>query len=208
MTQDEKKQPEHSENESNSIFDSRSDLLTLHSNFEANAKFVIDKIWSNASFFTTITTALIALCVTLSSTKDSICLNGLSANIKSAILSIIPIMVIAISVIGIRNLKREYIRFLEWVTSIIKLQELIGLNDKCSFSKFKNDNYLLRVLESERNYSSSNEFIAHSIKQKDSLYYYFKILHIIYIALSVLLSGLFLWPLLKYFWSNLSILMS
>ena len=198
MTQNEDNQTEI--NVDNSIFNSRSDLLALHSSFEANAKFVIDKIWSNASFFTTITSALIALSVTLSNTKDSLCLNGLNTNIKSSILSIIPIMVIAISVIGIRNLRREYVRFLEWVTSIIKLQELIGINDKYTFSKFKNDNYLLCDLESEHNYNSSSEFIAHSLKRKNSLYHYFKILHMIYIVISILLTGLFLWPLLKYFW--------
>lgn len=51
-----------------SIFDDRSELLAIYPNLESNAKFVIDKIWSNSSFFTTITTALIALSVTLAMT--------------------------------------------------------------------------------------------------------------------------------------------
>ena len=45
----------------------------------------------------------------------------------SILLAIVPIMVIAISLIGIFNLRRKYCRFLDWVTISDKLQEKLGL---------------------------------------------------------------------------------
>ena len=57
----------------------------------------------------------------------------------SVLLAIIPIMIIAISLIGMLNLRREYCRFLDWVTISDKLQEKIGLYQETSFKKYPED---------------------------------------------------------------------
>ena len=125
------------------ILEDRNTLLSLYLEMGINARFVVDKLWTNARFFTTVTSALmtISIAAVVSLKKsDSECLYG---DGLSLLLVILPSMVIVIAFIGIMNLRREYCRFLDWVIIADKLQEKLGLYDETIFRKYPKDKYLL-----------------------------------------------------------------
>ena len=173
-------------------------LLSFHKNTESNAKFVVDKMWTNVRFFTTITSALLTISIALYGSAKLQALLNLGPHVKSTAFAIIPLIVVVISFIGIKNLRREYIRFLEWVVVINKLEELLGLNNQIRTKIYPKDKYLLPKHFIEKEYESSEEFISKSLNRKGTLFYYFKLLHIAYIVISLLIVLMILIPVLGY----------
>ncbi|QTA80569.1 Uncharacterized protein dnl_28760 [Desulfonema limicola] len=98
-----------------------------------------------------------------------------------------------LSFIGIKNLEREYSRFLEWIAVIEKLREILGLYQEININKFPDDKYLLPKRFIESKFSSSEKFISYGLKKKGTLLYYFKALHYTYIILSILILLSILW---------------
>ena len=173
-------------------------LLAFHTNMESNAKFVVDKMWTNVRFFTTITSALLTISIALYGSAKLQALINLGTHLKSAVFAIIPVLVVIISFIGIKNLRREYIRFLEWVVVVNKLEELLGLNEEVRTKIYPEDKYLLPKHFIEKHYDSSEKFISESLNRKGTLFYYFKLLHIAYIVISFLIVFVILCPALGY----------
>ncbi len=58
---------------------------------------------------------------------------------------LIPLIVIVLSFVGIKNLEREYSRFLEWIAVIEKLREKLGLYQEINIKKSPDDKYLETV---------------------------------------------------------------
>lgn len=167
-------------------------LMELYGNFESNAKFVVDRIWESVKFFTTITSALLTISIGIyGSEKIQNSLN-IDPNLKSLVFAAIPCIVIMISYIGIMNLKREYKRFLEWIVVIQKTEETLGLHKEFQTKIFSQDKYLLPDHFVNIRYNQSEAFIENGLKKKDSLYYNFKMLHIAFIVISIIISILIL----------------
>jgi hypothetical protein len=173
-------------------------LLAFHTNMESNAKFVVDKMWTNVRFFTTITSALLTISIALYGSAKLQALINLGTHLNSAVFAIIPLLVVVVSFIGIKNLRREYIRFLEWVVVANKLEELLGLNEELRTNIYPQDKYLLPKHFIEKQYESSEKFISESLKRKGTLFYHFKLLHIAYIVISLLIVFMILCPVLGY----------
>ena len=173
-------------------------LLSYHINTESNLKFVVDKIWTNVRFFTTITSVLLTISITLYGSNKLQALINLNTHLETAVFAIIPVLVVIISFIGIKNLRREYIRFLEWVVVVNKLEELLGLNEEVRTKIYPEDKYLLPKHFIEKHYVSSERFISESLNRKGTLFYYFKLLHIAYIVISFLIVFVILCPALGY----------
>ena len=173
-------------------------LLAFYTDMESNAKFVVDKMWTNVRFFTTITSALLTISIALYGSAKLQALINLGTHLKSAVFAIIPLLVVVISFIGIKNLRREYIRFLEWVVVVNKLEELLGLNEEIRTNIYPRDKYLFPKHFIEKQYESSEKFISESLKRKRTLFYYFKLLHIAYIVISLLIVFMILCPVLGY----------
>ena len=180
------------------IFDNRDALMQLRASLESNAKFVVDKIWANVKFFTTITSALLTTSLALYGSEHLIKLSGLDQNLRSLVFAFIPVIVIMISFIGIKNLRREYRRFLEWIAAIQKIQELMGLHVELKTKIFPEDKYLFPKQFLDMSYKDSIEFVESGLKKKDTLYRYFKILHGSYIVIAVIITLLFLYPPLRH----------
>jgi len=186
------------QNSKPSIFGKPELLLSFHSNTESNAKFVVDKMWTNIRFFTTITSALLTITIALYGSDKIENIVNLSVHVKSVIFEIIPLLVVVISFIGIKNLRREYLRFLEWVVVIKKLEELLGLTEEIQTKIYPGDKYLLPKKFIEKQYESSDEFISESLNRKGTLFYYFKLLHIAYIVISLIIVFVIICPILGY----------
>lgn len=180
-----------------SVLENADRLMQLYSGFESNAKFVVDRIWANVKFFTTIASALLTISIGLYGSENIQKAINIDPNLKSLVFAIIPIIVIMISVIGMKNLKREYMRFLEWIVVIQKTQETLGLHNKMYTKIFAEDKYLLpeRIISSKHN--NSDDFIESGLKKKNSLYYYFNILHRAYVVISIIIATLILLGPLK-----------
>ena len=162
-------------------------VFSLLQEIAKNARLSIDKIWENAKFFTTITSAIVTISIAglASAIKDK---PELLNNIFIIILfSVLQIILIIISNIGIKNLRREYKNFLEWVITTQKLYELLGLGQELKFKMFPNDKYLLPDRFIDGKHNDSNEFIETNINRKGTLLYYFKLLHRCYIGIGILL---------------------
>ena len=181
-----------SQNKKLSIFEDREALIAILLSYESHAKFVIDKIWKSAQFFTTISTTLLAISAAFLGSKTISTFINSHEIVQPKFFAIIPFIVIIISIIGVLNLKREYERFLEWITSIIKIQEMLGLFKEISSERFKADRYINSYRVISTNWESSEKFISENLKSKKTLYYYFKILHFIFIGIAVCLFILFL----------------
>ena len=169
------------------IFEDRDILMSLYLEMGLNARFVADKIWTNARFFTTITSALmtISIAAVVSLLKEQPeQLQGLAI---AFLLAILPVMVIVIAIIGIKNLRREYSRFLDWVVIADKLQEKLGLYEQTAFKKYPKDKYLLPLRFVTQKVSNTENFIQTELQKKGSLLFYFKCLHPVYILLAVIM---------------------
>ena len=170
-----------------SILQDRESLLALYSEYNQISRFIVDKIWTNARFFTTLTSALLTLSITafvmivLGDPKEP------AAQKACLFLSLLPLIVIILSWIGIRNLRREYERFLSWVTVRSKIQEKLGLYQEFSFNIFPEDKYLLPDRYVKNRHAKSKDFIDSNLKSGHSLYFYFRILQYTYIAMALLL---------------------
>jgi hypothetical protein len=176
-----------------SVLNDRESLLSLYSIYSETSRFIVDKIWTNARFFTTLTSALIAFSVTV--VVKVVLDEPNNAKVSSAylFLLLLPIMVIIISYIGIKNLYREYHRFLDWVTVRTKLQERLGLCDEIKSQIYQEDKYLLPKRYVENSHMNSEVFIQSALKSRNSLYYYFKVLHFSYIAMALVLAAVMLY---------------
>ncbi len=168
-------------------------LLALYSESAKSIQFVVDKIWSNAKFFTTLTSTLLTL------TIGALAKGWLDGPQKGQdsraylLLLILPVMVILIGRIGTLNLEREYRRFLDWVSVRAKIQERLGLCNEISSKLFPDDKYLLPSRFVTSAHRSSEAFVASGLKTKDSLCYHFRQLHYTYSALALLLIAIIVW---------------
>jgi hypothetical protein len=168
-----------------SIMSNNEKLLPLYFEVTNNARFVVDKIWASAKFFTTISSALLTAAIaTLYTIFRDNQLNTLNY-VVGILLTFLPIMVIIISSIGIKNLTREYKKFLDWVIVLDKLEEKLGLYEETQFNNYPGDKYLLPERFIKSSFNSSKEFIVLSLQKKGTLRYYFKILHSTYIVLAL-----------------------
>lgn len=165
----------------------RQSLLALYLEYNQVSRFIVDKIWTNARFFTTITSAL--LTVTVAALIKVVLDDATKPQVSTAclFLSLLPFMVIILSWIGIRNLRREYERFLNWVTVRSKIQEKIGLYQEVSSCIFPEDRYLLPKGYVENPHESSEAFITSALKSRSSLYFYFRMLQYTYSTMAFLL---------------------
>ncbi|MCH8125900.1 hypothetical protein IIC38_08065 [candidate division KSB1 bacterium] len=95
------------------ILSDKSGLLLIYIEVNKNARYVVDKIWTNARFFTTIISGM--LTATGAGIVAMLRVEPINFGelIARNLLIIIPGMVIVIAIIGVRNLAREYSRFLE-----------------------------------------------------------------------------------------------
>ncbi len=179
--------------DSESILADRQSLLAIYAETNDSTRFVVDKIWTNARFFTTLTSALL----TLSAVAFGKGLLDAPQNKQDAtaylFLAILPALVLGISYIGTKNLEREYRRFLLWTSVRAKLQELLGLCQEATFKIFPDDRYLFPVHFVESRHASSGEFISASLGAKGSLYHYFKLLHFVYALVALLLAAGMIW---------------
>jgi len=169
------------------LLQDRTTLLALYSEYNQNSRFIVDKIWTNARFFTTITSAM--LTVTVAALVKVVLDGAAEPQAPKALLflSLLPTIVIILSWIGIRNLRREYERFLNWVTVRSKIQEKIGLYQEISSCIFPEDRYFLPKRFVENPHTSSEEFIAFALKSRSSLYFHFKVLQCTYSAMALVL---------------------
>ena len=170
-----------------SILEDQEKLLFLYREFSDKEKFAISNVWLNVKFFTTISSALLTASIAVFKViRNPAALGG--SDIQSLfLLVVLPIMVVLISLIGIKNLEREYSRFLEWISVIEKLREKLGLYEEVTFRKFPRDRYFIPERFFETPFYSSEEFIRHGLTQKGTLLFYFKVLHFTYILLSLLI---------------------
>jgi len=173
------------------VIDDKEKLLSIYSEVIQQAKFTIDKLWESVKFFTTITSALLTASIGgfIVITKEKLLDEQI---IIVFILIFIPIIIIAVSIIGILNSKREYLRFLTHVTILDKIQEKLGFYNEIKFLVYPKDKFQLPEKFIKNAYNSSEDFIKSAFKNKNSLRFYFKVLHIIFIILSsfMLLIGL------------------
>lgn len=181
-----------------SILENPELLLSFLINTESNAKFVVDKMWTNVRFFTTITSALLTISVAFYGSADFQSLIHLNVYLKSALLAVIPMLVVMISCIGVNNLRREYRRFLEWVVVVNKLEELLGLNEEMRTVTYPGDKYLLPKHFIEKQFEFSEESVTEALKRRGTLFYYFRLLHIAYILISLLIVFIVLCPAMGY----------
>ena len=177
----------HNQDQANSIFGDKDTLLILYGQVSENARYVVDKIWTNVRFFATLTSALITLTVMIMISMMKGQVGIIPAPIR-LVLIFIPLINIALSILGIKNLAREYKRFLDWIAALSKIQEKLGLYERTRFRTFQKDKYILPERFSQHAYSSTEDFIEAMMKSKSSIYYYFKILHWIYVTISVFLA--------------------
>jgi len=183
----EKEGLEESSVDSNSIniLSSPEHLLTLYTEVSSNAKYVVERIWANARFFSTATSALLAVTVASIASIETAGMQAMKNPAITALLCLLPAMVVAMSMIGVCNLRREYKRFLDWVTVIDKLQEKLGLYKRTQFRKYTHDKYLLPERFAESSVQSARQFVENALQRRGSLYYYFRLLHIIYAGLGL-----------------------
>lgn len=177
---------------SNTIFENTDRLMQLYCNYESNAKFVVDKMWANVKFFTTITSALLTTSVALYGSKSIQNTINIDPNIKSLVFAVIPIIVIMISVIGMKNLKREYKRFLEWIVVIQKIHDMLGLHEEVQAKIYPGDKSLFPEHFENRNYNTSEQFVEDRLKKKGSLFHYFNMLHRAYVIIALIITALIL----------------
>ena len=157
-----------------------------------NTQFLIQRVWDSAKFFTTLTSALITANIALYSLLGghgevgsiTECDNQM---LSSCFLCAIPIIVVAVSIIGIANLRREYSNFLDCMIIVDKLQSHFGLYQKFENKKYLNDKYLFPQRISAKTYTCSEDFKKFNSKRKNTLYFYFKCLHIVYILIAILM---------------------
>ena len=125
------------------ILSDKSGLLLIYIEVNKNARYVVDKIWTNARFFTTIISGM--LTATGAGIVAMLRVEPINFGelIARNLLIIIPGMVIVIAIIGVRNLAREYSRFLEWVVVLNKLQYKLGLYKEMEWQQYTTDKYLL-----------------------------------------------------------------
>ena len=185
-------------NISSSILKNPELLLPYLVTTESNAKFVVDKMWTNVRFFTTITSALLTISVALYGSVDLQSLIHLNVHLRSVFFAVIPMLVVMISFIGVNNLRREYRRFLEWVVVVNKLEELLGLNEEIQTINYPGDKYLLPKHFIEKQYDISENFVAEALKRRGTLFYYFKLLHTAYIFISLSIVFIVLCPAMGY----------
>lgn len=152
-----------------------------------NARFVVDKLWENAKFFTTITSAILTFSVAaiLTFIKDQPAL--FAKPFVPYFLSALPAVLIAISGIGMLNLRREYKRFLLWTATSQKLYDHIGLSVEMKSKRFVDDKYLLPKSYVEGTFKSTEDFVDTMLKKKHTLIFYFNCLHWCYMALGIVL---------------------
>ncbi len=179
------------------ILSDKSGLLLIYIEVNKNARYVVDKIWTNARFFTTIISGM--LTATGAGIVAMLRVEPINFGelIARNLLIIIPGMVIVIAIIGVRNLAREYSRFLEWVVVLNKLQYKLGLYKEMEWQQYTTDKYLLPKQFIAKSHSSSEEFVQAGLKKKGSLYYYFKLLNGTYISIAIILIIVILWFNLK-----------
>ncbi|MCK5020288.1 MAG: hypothetical protein KAS32_24830 [Candidatus Peribacteraceae bacterium] len=182
----------------NPVKDNPEMLLQILNGVDSNAKFVIDKMWANVKFFTTITTALLTTSIALYGSKNIQGIIDINSDLKRIIFAFIPIIVIFISIIGMKNLKREYKRFLEWVAVRQKLHDLLRLDIKISTSIYPNDKYLFPDFFLKNDFDSSDDFVQNGLDRKGSLFYYFNILHKFFIGIAIIITLLILWSPLQF----------
>lgn len=170
-----------------SILENEEKLLFLYREASDKEKFAISNVWNNVKFFTTISSALLTASIAVFKViRNPPALGG--SDVQSLfLLVVLPIMVVLISLIGIKNLEREYSRFLECIAVIEKLREKLGLYEEVAFRKFPRDRYFIPERFFETPFYSSEEFIRHGLTQKGTLFFYFKVLHFTYVLLSFII---------------------
>lgn len=170
-----------------SLLNDQQSLLALYLEYNQVSRFIVDKIWTNARFFTTITSAL--LTVTVAALVKVVLDEAAKPHVSTAclFLSLLPLMVIILSWIGVNNLHREYERFLNWVTVRPKIQEKMGLYQEISSCIFLEDRYILPKRYVENPHESSEAFITSALKSRSSLYFYFKMLQYTYSTMAFVL---------------------
>ena len=123
-------------------------------------------------------------------------------------LVIISVFMIFFAKIGLRTLKRQYSRFLEFVAYLAKVEEIIGLSDPKKTEIFREDEYLFdRFVKRRKKYNSSEKFIKGELKKKGSLYQdvksVYRVLMLIGGALTILaLSSEYIGILIKFVWES------
>jgi len=170
-----------------SILGDKEILFSMFTEITTNARYSVDKIWENTKFFMALSSALLTTTIALFGVFTKLSNVNIFGLDITLVLTLIPLSIILVSMIGMFNLKREYRTHLERIVIMGKLQEMLGLHEEVESSNYLNDKYLLPSRFIEDKFSSSEEFIELGIKRKGSLYSYFKALHWIYIMLSLII---------------------
>lgn len=170
-----------------SVLNDKEILPMLYKEASEKEKFAVSNAWENVKFYTTITSALMTISI-LAFIQSADKLKAYSfPNIVIFIMMLVPIIVIIVSFIAIKNLEREYSRFLEWISVLEKVREVLGLYQEVQTKKFSDDKYLLPKRFVESQFPSSEEFIKTGLAKRDTLIFNFKMLHYTYIGLSFLI---------------------
>lgn len=176
-----------------SILNDRGALQWFYSEVSSNLRFIVDKVWENAKFFTTLTSALLTFSAAALA-KGWLDKSRVNQDpVGYLLLAVVPLLVIMIAFIGTRNLYREYRRFLDWMTVMAKIQERLGLHEEIETRIYPEDSCLLPKHFVKHSHLTSESFVNEALAAKGSLYYYFRLLHITYAAVALLLMALMLW---------------
>jgi hypothetical protein len=113
--------------------------------------------WRTVQFFTTLNTAILAASVTLITFKGT----TINSNTRY-ILSLLPLNVIAISLLAIWNLKRESKLLWEQEASMFKIEKYLGFHDQIDENKrwLKEDDHFVPPKNYNPSYRSKNNKLS------------------------------------------------
>jgi len=177
---------------SNPIFEDRDSLIKIWSVERRSRDFMASLMWENVKTFSTLISALITadiffLRFLLEDMGSSFQQHLVSVKFLSLIL---PTLIMAMSILGERELRREYVRLLESIVHLAKIENLLGLEQKLpdiDGRVFPGDKYLFQRWVTDRmKFKTSEDFIKSRLKG----YNMYTCMRIIYII--TFLVGLFL----------------
>jgi hypothetical protein len=151
-----------------SFFEDRDGLLRVWLDERRSRDFSASLMWENIKFFCSFISALITADTFFISFVEEFKLQAPSQQL--ILIPILPSIVIAMSILGQRELKRRWSRTLEAIAHLLKLESLLGLNDPLSgkISIFTNDEYLFdRYAKGKNEIKSEDDFRKEQDKRRN-----------------------------------------
>lgn len=152
------------------IFENRENLIEIWKEERRSRDFSAQLMWENVKYFTAIITALITAHMALFAFFRNA---GIYQWMFYVPLIIFPGSILLLSYYGERDLKRRWIRVLEAIVNLIKIEGILGLYIDISnkLKNLKEDKFLFkRYKETADKFSSSDEFIKSEKKRRQYVY--------------------------------------